>query len=212
MTIRSTKRSMRRIKKAGIAVAVAAACAGICNAGYNHEMSLRAEVADANQRASAYEQRYDDAQMALESQGYEVEALKEDNNKLRSNVEELRREVNRGYSGDIEVEVTAYTLSESDCDKGASHPDYGRTANGTCLAGQTLESARAIAVDPRIIPLGSKVRISFKDKEMQKYNGVYTACDTGGAIKGNIIDLFAGEGADALADRIGRRVAKVTIL
>ena len=140
------------------------------------------------------------------------QGLQRENGSLKETIEELRREVNRGYSGDFEVEVTAYTLSESDCGKGASHPGYGRTANGTNLAGHTLESARAIAVDPRVIPLGSKVKISFKDEEMRQYNGVYTACDTGGAIKGNIIDLFAGEGADSLANKIGRRTAKVTIL
>lgn len=212
MTVRSTKRSMRNLKKAGIALAVTAACVGIGNAGYNHEMNQQAKIAEATQKANNYEQMYEETKLALTTQSYEVKTLQQDNDKLRKNVEELRREVNRGYSGDLEVEVTAYTLSESDCDKDASHPDYGLTANGTNLAGQTLESARAIAVDPRIIPLGSKVKICFKDESMRKYNGVYTACDTGGAIQGNIIDLFAGEGADDLANHIGRRMAKVTIL
>jgi len=42
--------------------------------------------------------------------------------------------------------------------------------------------ARVVAVDPSVIPLGSKVEI--------KGYGVYYAEDIGGAIKGNRIDVF----------------------
>lgn len=180
--------------------------------GQNAKAEAATVVAQAKEEADVYTaaaQAYRKQIGDLENQN---KSLQDENGKLKNEVERLRREVSEGYSGDIEVEVTAYTLSESDCNKGTNHPGYGITANGTNLAGHTLESARAIAVDPRVIPLGSKVKICFKDKEMRKYNGVYTAVDTGGAIKGNIIDLFAGEGADDLAMHIGRRAAKVTIL
>lgn len=126
--------------------------------------------------------------------------------------EEPSREVNRGYAQGIRVEVTAYDLSEASCSKGSSHPAYGLTATGKNLAGHSLESARAIAVDPDVIPLGSEVHLAFEDPEMQQYDGVYVACDTGGAIEGSRIDLFAGDGAYALAMEIGRRQATATIL
>src|SRR5690606_24899577 len=41
---------------------------------------------------------------------------------------------------------------------------------------------RTIAVDPKVIPYGSVVAI--KAPSMPKYNGMYLAEDTGGAIKG----------------------------
>lgn len=50
-----------------------------------------------------------------------------------------------------------------------------------------------IAVDPRVIPLGSKVLVLFHDDAHKQYNGIYTARDTGGRIKGNIIDLYMGD-------------------
>lgn len=47
--------------------------------------------------------------------------------------------------------------------------------------GKTAEVNRTIAVDPRVIPLGSTVRINGHD---------YVAEDVGGAIKGNRIDIY----------------------
>lgn len=111
----------------------------------------------------------------------------------------------------MSVVVTAYDLSYESCGKSPSHPQYGITANGTDLRGHTLESARAIAVDPDVIPLGSAVRLEFADDAMKRYDGVYTACDTGGGVNGYHIDLFVGEDNRDEAMRIGRRTATATV-
>lgn len=148
----------------------------------------------------------------LDSLQLQMDEVKAAHETTQEKVEDIRREVSRGYSRGMDVVVTAYDLSEASCNKGPSHPAYGLTATGRSLAGHTLESARAIAVDPNVIPLGSKVRIKFKDADMEQYNGIYTACDTGGAIRGNRIDLFAGEGAHSLAMSIGRREAVAVVL
>jgi 3D (Asp-Asp-Asp) domain-containing protein len=50
-----------------------------------------------------------------------------------------------------------------------------------------------IAVDPRVIPMGSKALIMFDDKVLKQYNGVYTARDVGGLVKGKHIDIFMGD-------------------
>lgn len=207
------KRSFKR-------VAAIAAVAGLIGTGYTGYQWHKAEAeAIMSQEQMQIELNHENTVLSEELKAAEAEIsrLNAENQNLQDKnkeLEKLCREVTGGYSdaAGFEVEVTAYTLSENDCDKGVSHPAYGITANGTNLAGHTLESARAIAVDPRVIPLGSKVRLVFKDKAMRKYNGIYTACDVGGAIRGNVIDLFAGEGADDLAMQIGRRQAKVEIL
>lgn len=59
-----------------------------------------------------------------------------------------------------------------------------------------------IAVDPSVIPLGSKVYVSGY--------GTAIAADTGGAINGNIIDLYFNSEADCIA--WGRRNVTVEIL
>lgn len=67
--------------------------------------------------------------------------------------------------------ITAYCPCSKCCGK-----EDGITATGT-----KVKEGRTIAVDPKIIPLGSKVEID---------GHTYIAEDVGGAIKGNTIDLF----------------------
>lgn len=92
-----------------------------------------------------------------------------------------------------EVEVTAYDLSVQSCGKPIGSKGYGITASGYNLSNKSRIEARTIAVDPRIIPMGKEVRVSFADPKMKKYDGIYVARDTGGAVKGYKIDLFMGD-------------------
>ena len=75
--------------------------------------------------------------------------------------------------------------------------DQALTATGT-----TLTEGRTIAVDPSIIPLGSRVFI-------EGY-GVFIAEDTGGAIKGNKIDIAVT--THERANELGVQYANVYLL
>lgn len=79
----------------------------------------------------------------------------------------------------LTMEATAYTAYCEGCS--------GVTANGTDL--RANPSLKVIAVDPSVIPLGTKVWV-------EGY-GEAIAADTGGAIKGNKIDLFMADKSDA---------------
>ena len=89
--------------------------------------------------------------------------------------------------------VTAYDLSVDSCGKPIGHPAYGVTATGDKLSHKSWHEARTIAVDPDVIPLGSKVRLEFHDPKYKKYDGVYMAKDTGGAVTNQKVDLFHGD-------------------
>jgi 3D (Asp-Asp-Asp) domain-containing protein/LysM repeat protein len=93
---------------------------------------------------------------------------------------------------EITVKATAYT---ADCE-GCS----GITKTGVNLKANPDE--KVIAVDPSVIPLGSKVYI-------EGY-GEATAADTGGAIKGNRIDVYMQNESDAL--QFGAKEITVKIL
>ena len=76
----------------------------------------------------------------------------------------------------------------------------GQWAGGPTKSGTMPKEGRTIAVDPRIIPLGSRVVI----------NGhTYIAEDTGSAIKGNKIDVYFDSHSEAL--NFGRQSAEVFI-
>lgn len=66
----------------------------------------------------------------------------------------------------------------------------GAQSTGLTKSGTTVTEGRTIAVDPSIIPLGSRVYIDGY--------GVFIAEDTGSAIKGNKIDIAVGNHEQAL--------------
>lgn len=67
--------------------------------------------------------------------------------------------------------VTAYCHCEKCCGK----------SDGITKTGTKATEGRTIAVDPKVIPLGSKIELD---------GHTYIAEDVGGAVKGNHIDLY----------------------
>ena len=118
-----------------------------------------------------------------------VEELEKQIEALKKEKSEEKKEVSKGTIHTI----TCYDLSESSNGTWIGHKHYGLTANGFDLRGKTWDMARTVAVDPKLYPLGTKLRLTFANDKYSKYNGVYTARDTGGAIKGRKLDLFLGD-------------------
>ncbi|MEH7887056.1 ubiquitin-like domain-containing protein [Bacillus sp. JJ1609] len=108
----------------------------------------------------------------------------------------LVAQVSRGSSEpagkEIYVSSTAYTANCNGCS--------GYTATGINL--RANPNAKVIAVDPRVIPLGTKVYV-------EGY-GYAIAADTGSAIKGFKIDVFFPSKSDAF--RWGNKRVKIKIL
>ena len=111
--------------------------------------------------------------------------------------------------------ITAYDLSIKCTGKSRGDSGYGITKDGTDLRGLTWR-ARVISVDPRLMPLGSKVELEFVDENYKKYNGIYYCRDTGSRIIGNKIDFFMGDFHSEKASKetigFGNTEAYVTIL
>ena len=87
------------------------------------------------------------------------------------------------------MEATAYTLHEGS--------GTGLTATGT-----VPQEGRTVATDPNTIPYGSKLTINGQPG--------YIAEDTGGAIKGDRIDIFMTDVSRAL--QWGRQPVKVRVV
>lgn len=102
-----------------------------------------------------------------------------------------------------EFKLTAYCSCEKCCGKWALNRP--KDENGKDIVygstGAILVAGTSIAVDPSVIPYGSQVEI----------NGhTYTAHDTGGAIKGNRIDVYFDSHQDAL--NFGVQYAEVFLI
>jgi len=83
-------------------------------------------------------------------------------------------------------EATAYSLP-------------GRTASGQMVR------RGIIAADRRVLPLGTRVRLSAGGR-----SGEYTVADTGGAVRGKKIDIWVPSTGEAMT--FGRRNVQLTVL
>lgn len=83
-------------------------------------------------------------------------------------------------------------------------------ATAYSIEGQTADGRHAragiVAADPKVIPLGSRIRVS----DAGSYSGEYEVADTGRAIDGREIDIYVPN--DAEAKQFGRRAVQVEIL
>lgn len=110
------------------------------------------------------------------------------------------------YESVVSASSTAYCLCTKCCGKSAESIGYGVTASGFKIVPGA--GAKVIAVDPNVIPLGSKV---YVENASGCWNyGYAIAADTGGAINGTKIDLYMDTHEEALS--WGRKNVKVYII
>ena len=82
-------------------------------------------------------------------------------------------------------------------------------ATAYCLKGRTASGGGVrrgiVAADTRILPLGTRINISAG-----AYSGTYTVADTGGAVRGRILDIWVPSCSEA--NKFGRRTVKVSVV
>ncbi|HEX8772130.1 MAG TPA: 3D domain-containing protein [Pyrinomonadaceae bacterium] len=88
-------------------------------------------------------------------------------------------------------------------------PPQAYVATAYSLPGRTASGMRVakgvIAADPRVLPLGTRVRL-----EAGPYSGEYVVADTGSAVRGRKIDVWVPSNNEAR--RFGRRNIKLSVL
>ncbi len=100
-------------------------------------------------------------------------------------------------SEDIDVEVE---------DEAGKMRNFRATAY--CLRGRTASGAGVrqgiVAADSRVLPLGTRITMNAG-----KYSGTYLVADTGGAIRGNKLDVWVSSCSEAR--RFGFRTVKIKV-
>ncbi|MED1383466.1 cell wall-binding protein EntB [Bacillus mycoides] len=160
------------------------------------------EIAKAKEEAQAREiekaKAEEIAKAKKEAQAREIEKAKEEAKaKEATKTQEVSKNNTQSAKRELTVVATAYTADPSE------NGTYGGrvlTAMGHDLTANP--NMRIIAVDPKVIPLGSKVWV-------EGY-GEAIAGDTGSAIKGNRIDVLMGSKSKAM--NWGRQTVKVKVL
>lgn len=85
-----------------------------------------------------------------------------------------------------EFKITAYCSCRSCCGVWAENRPNGIVYTAS---GEKAEAGKTIAVDTDVIPFGTEVKIG---------DNIYTAQDTGSAVKGNVIDIYFDSHEDAV--------------
>lgn len=83
---------------------------------------------------------------------------------------------------------------------------FAYTSGRLTSQGEKPIAGTTIAADPRVLPMGSRVRVTGAGE----YSGVYTVSDRGSKIKGQKVDIFVGSYAEAR--QFGRKHVYVTVL
>jgi 3D (Asp-Asp-Asp) domain-containing protein len=82
-------------------------------------------------------------------------------------------------------------------------------ATAYCLKGRTASGINTrpgvIAADPSVLPLGTVVHL-----RAGRYTGTYTVMDTGGRIKGRLVDVYVPTYKEAM--EFGRRQVKIKVI
>jgi 3D (Asp-Asp-Asp) domain-containing protein len=115
----------------------------------------------------------------------------------------------------------APTIEESSSDSGADSAEGGNgdgaepseyaafEATAYCDFGITYSGVLVrrgmVAADPRILPIGSVIEVVAGH-----YSGIYTVMDTGGVVKGRIIDIYLPDYEEAI--QFGRQTVQVRVL
>jgi len=173
--------------------------------------NLENVIVNRDTELKARTQVIDEQKLQINKQEEESKKLKEENKKLKEEIANFKKKkkgsgvqrqpmVSRGKVNahkTVNVVATAYIAL---CDTGCT----GITATG--LNVMNTASKKIIAVDPSVIPLHSKVKVSLPSGE----TFYAVAEDTGGDIKGGRIDILMATHSEAVS--FGRQNATVTIL
>lgn len=117
-----------------------------------------------------------------------------------SNLDLVGTEINSRTSAYREQPISYKTIPAN-----VLHMDATAYCLNSVTASGVTSKYGIVAADPRVLPIGSIVKVFAGE-----YTGLYTVMDTGGSIKGNIIDIYLTNHQEAV--KFGRRKIGIEVL
>lgn len=128
---------------------------------------------------------------------------------LATNSQPKLQQNNQSEQLPVQIPTEDSAANNDDNDKTSTLKAMAFRATAYCLKGKTALGGAVrrgiVAADPRILPLGSRVQI-----EAGSYSGTYTVADTGGAVRGRVLDIWVASCSEAV--RFGRKSVSVSKL
>lgn len=170
----------------------------------NKNAELKKEKSEITAENDLNEKKIEELKSSVEQKNKEIDKLLNQEAKLRQQVEDWQQDASESYDSDYKNNETHNYLQQTELVysmEATAYDGYGMgglTATGVIIRNS---SDKIIAVDPSVIPLGSRVYVDGY--------GEAIAADTGGDIVGNRIDLNMSESE---AVQFGRQTVQLTIL
>ncbi len=120
-------------------------------------------------------------------------------------------------SGALDAEQTELMAADADWRLSARlYHAGGGGATGNDSLGCRPIAMRTVAIDPRVVPrrtrLFIKETVGMELADGTIHDGYWYASDTGGAIKGNKIDLYTGNGRGSMSQARTLNMATLTVV
>lgn len=143
----------------------------------------------------------------FQTPAFEMNASTDRNSRARKAVKPVAEAVKIAKDAALKADDSA---GNNDSVEGENvDPASAYTATAYTLRGRTATGSSTkrgvIAADPRVLPLGTKVRLHAGN-----WSGTYTVADTGGAVRGRKIDVWVPNSAEAR--QFGRRKIMLTVI
>jgi len=137
-------------------------------------------------------------------------ATKQDGQKQTSTAgSESKKTASVPHAQGEDVQAQAEKVSKEKTDAPELPTLHNFVATAYCVKGQTASGLKVrsgiIAADPRVLPIGSIVRIIAGDQ-----TGIYSVLDTGPLVTGRRVDIFMPEFSDA--KKFGRRKVQIQVI
>lgn len=155
------------------------------NAGHIETISkLEATISEQGEQLDVLTVANWDYKESMEKSFAEIDSLKDESEVLNTKIEKLNNDASKYLDGHkylvtktLDIVASAYTKRDEE-----------GTEDGITYTETEVKEGRTIAVDPKVIPLGSTVYVKSKNNNL--IDGFYIAEDVGGGIKGNRIDVY----------------------
>lgn len=193
-------------KKALKRTAIAAVCTSfmLASAGAVSAADIKKDINEATAKCEAAHQLAESARaLGVDENHYTIWYAKKLWAEHNEDVVALTKEYNKALAEEKaakEQNEKGTLIGQFKCTYYTGSADEG--GNITAL-GTPVTPWYTVAVDPRVIPLGTKLRI-------EGYNGIFVAQDTGTAIKRNTLDIAVNSKSEA--NRLGVQYRKVYIV